>query len=269
MLSYQEFKDHLVTFLWKKGDQVLISSLDNLIRMSEAALNRQLLIERRHSSALITVDRLRVSLPIDYYSMRSIADFEGNLGEFKYKSPAELNALRSGYQNRNWLPYYSIEQNYLLFTGPAIDARKTIGEFPPPNPTQGDIWIRTSIPSGVYIYTKDVDSEQWVQMSAGEVTTGSETQLSEITVVCDYRTTVPRFKDADSSWLADEYLDLYTYSVLRQTAPFLREDERLQVWQAMHDEALASALDVSAFEQSKGTFASKPLPRAAGVSRRR
>ncbi len=268
-MDYQEFKDHLITFLWKKGDTQLINSLDNLIRMAEAALNRQLLIERRHSSALITVDRLRVSLPIDYYSMRSVADFDGKLGEFKYKSPAELNALRSGYENRNWLPYYSIEQKYLMFSGPAIDARKTIGEFPPPNPIQGDIWVRTSIPSGVYLYTKDVDSEQWVQMSAGDVTTGSETKLTQIRVVCDYRTTVPNFKQENASWLADEYLDLYTYSVLRQSATFIREDERLPVWNDLFTDALASALDISEFEQSKGVYASKPLPRAAGVSRRR
>lgn len=58
-----------------------------------------------------------------------------------------------------------------------------------------------------------------------------------------YRTDVPDYATADTSWLADDYLDLYVYTVLKHTAPFLREDERVPVWKAYQQEALDAALD--------------------------
>lgn len=57
-----------------------------------------------------------------------------------------------------------------------------------------------------------------------------------------YRAAIPDFAVADASWLADDYLDLYTYAVLSHTAPFLREDERLPVWQTMKSDAIATAI---------------------------
>ncbi len=58
-----------------------------------------------------------------------------------------------------------------------------------------------------------------------------------------YRNNVPDFRVTDTSWVADDYLDLYVYTVLSHTAPFLREDERVQLWAALKQQALASAID--------------------------
>lgn len=58
-----------------------------------------------------------------------------------------------------------------------------------------------------------------------------------------YRTAIPDFAVTDESWICDDFLDLYTYTVLAHTAPFLREDDRLQLWGALKMEALGTALD--------------------------
>lgn len=62
-------------------------------------------------------------------------------------------------------------------------------------------------------------------------------------LVLVYGANVPDFATLDSSWLADDYLDLYTYAVLSHCAPFLREDERVPLWQGMKAEAIATALE--------------------------
>jgi hypothetical protein len=62
-------------------------------------------------------------------------------------------------------------------------------------------------------------------------------------MVLVYRANVPDFAVTDTSWVADDYLDLYTYTVLSHTAPFLREDERVQLWLQMKTDALVAADD--------------------------
>jgi len=58
-----------------------------------------------------------------------------------------------------------------------------------------------------------------------------------------YRANVPDFADLDASWLEADFLDLYTYTILSHTAPFLREDERLQVWVGLKGEAIRTAIE--------------------------
>ena len=43
-----------------------------------------------------------------------------------------------------------------------------------------------------------------------------------------YRRTIPDYASADASWLEDEYLNLYVYSVYKHCAVFLREDDRVK-----------------------------------------
>jgi len=59
----------------------------------------------------------------------------------------------------------------------------------------------------------------------------------------NYRTAVPDYETDDASWLEDEYLDLYLYAVLKHAAIFVREDERIQLYGGLMQDALASALD--------------------------
>jgi hypothetical protein len=265
-MDYAGFKEHLVTFLWKKGDTVLIDALDSLIKMGEAKLNRDFKVERRHTSVNLLLTSDKVALPDNYYSILQVTDYDTQLGEFKYVSPGELEGIRSKTASTAWAPYYSIEGKSLLLCGPVASSRQTVGPVAPSNPSVGDLWVRTTVSPGLYVWEDDGDSTQWVQLQA--VDTVDAPEYDEKRLVVHYMATVPNFQSDNTSWIADEQLDLLTYSVLWHTAPFLREDERVQVWQGYYKDALDAANDSSAFEQSRGVYGAMRLPRPAGVHRR-
>lgn len=62
-------------------------------------------------------------------------------------------------------------------------------------------------------------------------------------LMLQYRSGIPDFATDDTSWLADDYLDLYMYTVFKHVAVFLREDERLQTYAAYAQSALEGILD--------------------------
>lgn len=69
-----------------------------------------------------------------------------------------------------------------------------------------------------------------------------------------YYADIPKFSELDpgigeTSWLVEEYFDVYLYTVLKHSAPFLREDERVQVWAAYHSDAMATAMEENAHER--------------------
>ena len=265
--SYAEFKDYLVSFLWKVGDQQLINALDNLVKMGEAKLTRDLDAERRNTSVQLIVTNQREQLPVDYYKIRSVVDAQGNLGELLYVTPAHLEAERQRQVTTSWLPLYSIEGSNLLFVGPTQGGFKTTGPTPPANPQDGDLWARTTVAPGLYVWVVDPTSSQWVQLTAENATEAVNTIGRAI--VINYQRRVPDFKTTDTSWLADEELDLLTYATLYHSAPFLREDERVALWQQMYIEALNKTNENSAHSQTRGIAAPARLPRQAGVRRRR
>lgn len=265
--TYQEFKDYLVTFLWKKGDQQLIANLDALIRAGEHKLNRDLRIERRHKSRIIYVDTAMTALPADYHSMRKVTGYEPSLGEFKYADPATIQTHRNRNPNCK-TQLYSIEDNYLLLAWPLRDGRKTEGPTPPLDPEPGDLWYRTTVNPGLYTWYVDGDTGQWVQLSTDKTVT-ADGSTAALLLNVSYTAKVPDYKTEDSSWLEDEFSDLYTYAVLIQTAPFLREDERLPNWVNMYNTELTSAIEDSEFNRKHGVYGPKPLPRQAGGLRRR
>jgi len=44
--------------------------------------------------------------------------------------------------------------------------------------------------------------------------------------------------DSDTNWILDSHPDLYLYGALVESAPFLRDDERIAVWKAERDERM-------------------------------
>jgi len=56
-----------------------------------------------------------------------------------------------------------------------------------------------------------------------------------------YRIGVPDYATADSSWMEDEYFNLYLYTVFKHCAIFLREDERIKVYAEYQKDAYESA----------------------------
>lgn len=85
---------------------------------------------------------------------------------------------------------------------------------------------------------------------AGNITV---TNYVDLTLV--YYANIPKFQELDASWLCDDYLDVYLYCVLKHTAPFLREDERIPTWMTFYTEAFSTAMD----ENDARKFAGSPL----------
>ena len=56
-----------------------------------------------------------------------------------------------------------------------------------------------------------------------------------------YRASIPALSDSNTSnWLLEEAPDAYLYGTLMQTAPWLREDERVAMWGSLYAQAIQS-----------------------------
>lgn len=80
------------------------------------------------------------------------------------------------------------------------------------------------------------------------------------TVTLTYYAKIPDFAATNASWLADEYLDLYTYAVLRHTPAYLKDDERLALWKNEYDETLASVVAAEAGRRYAGSPLKPMMP---------
>jgi hypothetical protein len=196
-MTYAEFKTFLTDFLWKENDAALIASLDNLIKMGEAALNRAFLADRRtiNLSVTATTDEVDLAaLGITVWKLVSMSEETG------YK-PVQLVSVSAEQVQR----------------------------------------YRQTSAGGVYHYS-----------NGKLLVAGGYTAEAPGSFIVNYKEGVPVFKTADASWLADQYLDLYVYAVLKHCAPYLREDERLAVWDAAYTDALNSAKDNTAWDTAVG-----------------
>lgn len=72
---------------------------------------------------------------------------------------------------------------------------------------------------------------------------GPTTVDTPVDLLLLYYADVPDFVATDDSWVADEYLDIYTYCCLKHSAPFLREDERIPIWSSLFASGLVEAID--------------------------
>ena len=82
---------------------------------------------------------------------------------------------------------------------------------------------------------------------------GNFNPQTPVPVTMVYYANVPDFKAEDESWVAEDYLDVYTYCALKHAAPFLREDDRLQVWKDLYGTALQTALEENANRKNTGS----------------
>jgi hypothetical protein len=83
-----------------------------------------------------------------------------------------------------------------------------------------------------------------------------------------YQRKVPDFKTADASWVADSYLSIYTYAVLRHAAGFLREDERVATWQNMYSTLVNDLVTEDNHERDLGIMGAMRPAYPAVVERR-
>lgn len=64
---------------------------------------------------------------------------------------------------------------------------------------------------------------------------------STYSIEIGYYANIPALTSAaPSNWLLVKHPDLYLYGALIQSAPYLKDDERLAMWGAMHDRTMAS-----------------------------
>ena len=213
-MNYDEFKTHLTNFVWRNNDTEFSSALGGLISMADSAIQRDLRIERMHSSEVLNVTTETFPLPSDYHSMRVLTAVENPIGILLYIDPSDLYKKRNQSKSNRWQGFYSLQYTNLLLVGPASED-------------------------------------------------------DPIDLVVNYRSKIPDFQGTDASWLADDYLDLYTYAVLKHSGMYLREDARVQSWSALYTEAVEKLNEDSAFYQTRGVPATVPLPRMAGIQRTR
>ena len=185
-MTYDEFKTHLITFLWKKGDTQLIASLDNLITMGDHELRRKVPITIREITETLPVDSIKFTMPAEFDSMVSLSDQQ--FGPYSNVTRATYDDKVAMTRNQQIWPFYTI-QNGVVFL---------VGTFNPTTPTD---------------------------------------------VTFTYVRNIPVFQALYVCWLAEEYLDLYTYAVLKHSGPFLREDERVPLWKDLYGDAVASTID--------------------------
>ena len=82
-------------------------------------------------------------------------------------------------------------------------------------------------------------------------------------VVTDYVAGLTALSDTDTTnWLLTYHPDIYLYASLMESAPYLKDDERISVWKAERDERIA-ALGVFRTRQRSGGNAPRIRPRRA------
>lgn len=204
-MLYTDFKTYLRTFLWKQNDADLAASLDNLILMGEGELNRRLDVTRRNVTVLITPTTQDYELPANFRNIISVNNLStDSKGDFSQTTLMDLYKMRQEYASNHIMPVYAIDQG--------DDATSSSGDG-------------TSAPA--------------ILRLVGPFSVSTPGNL-----VLVYRANVPRFALlSKESWLVTNYLDLYVYTVLSHTAPFLREDERVSLWMAYKESAITTAIE--------------------------
>ena len=66
-----------------------------------------------------------------------------------------------------------------------------------------------------------------------------------------YRSRLPKIAENGTNWLLDAHPDAYHYGALAQSAPFLKDDERLPMWLARFDQVI-SEINIDGVRQAVG-----------------
>ena len=199
-MTYQEFKDFLIGFLWRTNDQVLIANLDRLIVMGTSELNRKLNIEFREVSTEITVTDNFFPLPADYNSINALSDVD-----YIYTKTSANNLATYRAENRQNERVYDIKGTNVHL----------VQKYTVENPN----------------------------------------------VMClDYLTSLPDYQATDASWVADQYLDCYVYTVLRHSAMFLMDDDRVPMWEKESSKAIEDIIEYDKHRRSTSVYEARQQP---------
>jgi len=107
------------------------------------------------------------------------------------------------------------------------------------NTTLSDIYKRRAESPGGGVqpyYALDSDDQNLYLRLIGPF---SASDPGDLTLV--YRRDIPDYSVTDVSWLEDEHLNLYLYTVAKHAAMFEREDDRVELYKGLADEAFELA----------------------------
>lgn len=79
-----------------------------------------------------------------------------------------------------------------------------------------------------------------------------------------YRRVVPLSDAATTNWLLEEHPDIYLYATLSESAPFLKDDERLAMWQAVLEDRLEGLHTLTQDLQFSGPMRLRPRTTIGG-----
>ncbi|MDJ0827908.1 MAG: hypothetical protein QNJ16_20675 [Rhodobacter sp.] len=115
--------------------------------------------------------------------------------------------------------------------------------------TLNKIYEERAVNSGTLrpFYAADRNDGDWMLRMIAPF---SSTDRGNLTMV--YRISIPDYEDCDKSWMEDEYLDLYEYTILKHCALFLREDDRITLYKGLADDAFAMADEDNAHNLTHG-----------------
>lgn len=115
-MTYNEYVQYLLRFLWREGDTALESDAEFYIRAAEARLRRDLRTKYTEAIAqtLRTVTSNEYVLPDNIERISLLREYESGL-EIAYIVPSKLAELAAN--NTQFLPYYTIIGNTLRFIG--------------------------------------------------------------------------------------------------------------------------------------------------------
>ncbi len=195
----------ITEYLAREEDATLIARIPTFIQLTEAKLNRELLVRQMETRATALVNMLSnepefISLPADFQSMRRIrlSSVEGK-PYLNYMSPMQVDEAR-------------------------VASANTLGR-----------------PGGFTIFGTEIEL----------VPTPDQVYTVEMV----YRANIPSLNSNSTNWLLAMAPDVYLYGALLETAPYIKEDGRIQVWGA----GFTSALDGLQRLGMTSTFNAGPL----------
>ena len=113
MATYSDLQDDIAA--WLNRDD-LTAQIPTLIRLNEAAMNRQLRLREMLTFDVSTADEARESLPADFLELKSIGFNTNPITYPEYVTPGMLQHYRTSNYNAGGTPrYYTIIGNEILF----------------------------------------------------------------------------------------------------------------------------------------------------------
>lgn len=204
-LTYSEFKSYVLTYLWRVNDVELSTNLDTLINQAE------------HEIDVLTRDwRVREGSGV----------IEPESQDYNL-SPATVDGVSVNVKSVSSLT--NLQTSFYRDVGPVFS--QTLPQ---------DVFryrtLQTS-PQTKPVYAVDsADSSSVTLRLVGPFSAESPGKFH-----LEYRAALPDYKSTDQSWLADDYLNFYLFSVCKHCAMFLREDERLERYTALQTQAFDQA----------------------------